>query len=135
MIGLEVQKTEQQSAQMDRLEENIARRVLDAVTRFYPKIKWQLEVDIPGGRMVLRCPMVSHRRGYTILFGSRSLIELEIRAASAAGEILERHKIDRKLGVTEQAAFELPRHKARPDEVNELVLPDAAPERDIKQVH
>ena len=134
-LSIEKQQVEPSSARQQALERAVAEPILEAVAGYYPRIKWQVEVNLEGRFIVLRCPMVSFRKGYRILLVNRTMPELLERCVAAAGEILERHAIARSVGVGEDAVTDLRRDLARPDEVADDATPDSAPDQEYKQVH
>lgn len=61
----------------------------------YNNRQWKVIVDIKNGMLIIACDSVSNEKGYHIHMPGRTLHELQERAVKAAGEILERHHLDR----------------------------------------
>lgn len=107
-----------------KLEMFIAKRIGEHVAQTYPKRQWSVEVDLDAQMVVLMCPSVSTQKGYHLHFHTRTIHDMQLAAAKAAGEILERHNISRASAFNPEVLETLAR-----DLRDNVIAPDAKPER------
>lgn len=107
----EINLLETDDAKIAKLEMWIAKNIGDTLVRHYPNREWGIRVDIEGQMVILTCDSVSVEKGYYIKMVGRNIHDLQEKAKSAAGEILERHGITRGRVVDEDIFETLPRDR------------------------
>lgn len=105
------------------LEHWIASQVGVELMKHYPRLKWEIIVDVQQQMVVIVCPFISTEKGYHLKLMKYTIHELQKKAVMVAGEMLERHGLSRRqtidLGTVEEAKRNLR---------GSIVGPDSAPE-------
>lgn len=91
----EVNLLETTDRKIAKLEMWIAKNVGEKLAKAYPNRQWGVMVNAVGGICIIKCESVSSRNGYHIHLIGHTIDSLQQRAVMAAGEILERHGIER----------------------------------------
>ena len=79
-----------------KVEMWMAKQLGESLVENYPNRQWGVEVNIPGLMVVITCPSLCEVKGYHIsMEDGRTIKDLQARAISGAGEILERYGISR----------------------------------------
>ena len=78
------------------IEMHISKTLGEAIVSNYPGREWHIAVDVEGELIIIKCPSLSTRKGYHLLFKNRNLKQLTRIAVTKAGEILERYAVTRK---------------------------------------
>ena len=102
---------------------DMAQSIGAELVKKYNNRQWKVIVDLPNGMLIIGCDSVSNDNGYHIHIPGRTLHELQERAVKAAGEILERHGVDRGKLYNPDKLETLIR-----DQYGEVLTPDSAPE-------
>jgi hypothetical protein len=102
---------------------DMAQSIGAALVKVYNNRQWKVVVDIPNGMLIIACDSVSNDKGYHIHIPGRTLHELQERAVKAAGEILERHQMERGRLFNPDKLEDLVR-----DHWGNVLTPDSAPE-------
>ena len=101
----------------------VAQQIGAALVRAYNNRQWKVVVDIKNGMLIVACDSVSNDKGYHIHMPGRTLHDLQERAIKAAGEILERHHLERDRLFNPDKLEDLIR-----DRYGSVLTPDSAPE-------
>jgi hypothetical protein len=110
----------------------MAKRIGEHLVNVYPGRQWGVKVDLAqaqaqSGLVTITCPSLSQTKGYVIHIRNQTLAELKVRAARAAGEVLERYGVTRARGIDPDVIEkELPRNPLNDEVVSsdaEIVLP------------
>lgn len=76
--------------------DGICKTIGAALVKHYPHRRWYVEASIQGGIAKVMCPSISMLHGFVIHIRSVTDDNLQKRAISAGGEILERFKLSRE---------------------------------------
>lgn len=102
---------------------SIAQAIGAKLVAAYNNRQWKVIVDVKNGMLIIACDSVSNDKGYHIHMPGRTLHELQQRAVKAAGEILERHALERSKKFDADKLETLIR-----DQYGNVLTPDSAPE-------
>lgn len=91
-------------------ESFLAKRLLNALGKAYPHMKWRVEVDARGGMVILSSPDLSGKMG--VMIKITSLDNEDKVIIRYAGELLERYNIVREkaLGLKGYGAGDIKRN-------------------------
>lgn len=106
-----------------KLEMWIAKNIGATLERHYPNRLWVVQVEIPQRMVIIMAPDLSREKGYYLPMGDSTIHQLQDRAKTAAGEILERHGVARDKRFNSEKLADLVR-----DFKEEVITSDSAPE-------
>ena len=89
----EINLQETNEAKQAKLEMWIAKRIGDDLIKHFKGREWGVRVDIAGQVIIITCDSLSCEKGFHIHMAGRNIHDLQLKARSAAGEILERHGV------------------------------------------
>jgi hypothetical protein len=106
-----------------KLEQWIAKQIGTHLVSRYEGREWKVIVDLRNQMLVIACDSICTDKGYHLKMAGRTIHDLQEKAVYAAGEILERHAMERSQRV-DPMVFE---HADR-DFKDNIIGPDTAPE-------
>ena len=119
----EIRPEDSENVAAARVEAWIGRKVGEFIAEKLPNRHWGVHVDLPNKMLVISCDSVSSEKGWHIHMAGRNIHALQVKALSAANEILERHNLTRAKKFNPDEIETLDR-----DQYDNVITPDSAAE-------